>query len=361
MPRRVRRPLLLSLPFATALVGMALFAGPSPGLAEEEALPLALVQALTEPLEREVGELAARRNEDGDRFMRGSYTRPFQPLEDGGYQVGFFRDTASKGSLLTERFRLTLRKDPARNAWTIAERKLEDSVTLLHRPDPTAAEFSRFESFAISREGMTIRGGAGSLYKVPRNGKADGLVIVAPDMTYSYVPPIEQDKSVWAIVMKEKQADLEFSPDRLGVFCDPVSCEEVLKSFKGLQKAERSAIDPGLEKAYADELGERRRRLSEQGFSDFNQDTEPDRRFCVLWLKKPLVDQGLALWTDSFAPREVTFSVSGIGPIFAYHSEATRRSRSRGATIWTRGTSTCRGLSARSRWGWRMPRGFAEI
>jgi peptidase M1-like protein len=292
---------------------------------QPETISPLLQVALEEPLKRRVSELLAERNDKGEQFRRGGYSPRLRRIDDETYQAAFHRETASPERLLVERFLITLKPGVARGSWAIASEDLQDSYSNLYRTTPGNEEFLSFERFSYSLEGLTVTATNGALYRVPFMGKPSRLTLVADDLAYDYVPPVPQEKMLYAILKDERAGDLVFSPERVSFVCDPVSCEKLISTaFTGLTPITREASSTALKQAYEKYLDGTRDDRTGDGFSGFTLPWEPDHRVMLATIKKKMSDQRIWLASDSHQAKEVSFGVGGLGPVYAYYSAETR-------------------------------------
>src|SRR5262245_17099706 len=291
-------------------------AGPSP---EER-------RAIESALKSRVDLLLQEKDENGASIKRGSYSHTFRKVDDATCQVTFTVDTAGKETLTTSRYLFTLKRDPAGNRWSIDKEELQDTYTGLLRSVPEDESFKRFDRFAFDREGLKVSGTNGSLWIDTRGGKPFWIALFADDLSYSYEPPLARDKALFGKLKRDKPEKVTFSPETAGVSCDPASCEQMLASaFQGLRDASKDGISGVLKDAYDRFTREQKENRKENAFSGFYRPYEPDRRVVGVSLKKKGADEYLGLEIDNWEPREVSFWVSGFGPVYTYNSEETRK------------------------------------
>jgi aminopeptidase N len=283
-------------------------------------------RAIESALKARVDVLLQEKDENGASMKRGSYSHTFRKMDDATYQVSFTIDTAGKESLTTERYLFTLKRDPAASRWSIDKEELQDTYRGLIRSVPADESFRRFERFMFDREGLKVSATKGSLFIDTRGGKPFWISFAADDLSYSYEPPLARDKALFGKLKKDKAEKVTFTPETAGISCDPSSCEELLASaFQGLREASREEASTVLRDTYDQFAREQKENRRENAFSGFYRPYEPDRRVVSVSLKKKGADEWLGVEIDNWEPREVSFWVSGFGPLYTYHSEETRK------------------------------------
>jgi hypothetical protein len=108
-------------------------------------------------------------------------------------------------TMLTERYLVTLKRDPGKETWKVASEDLQDSYSNLYRLK-ASGDFQKFTSLNLAREGLTVTGGAGQLFKVTRAGKVSYIVLTAANLGYAYVPPEANQKALWEKLKKDNNA-----------------------------------------------------------------------------------------------------------------------------------------------------------
>ncbi|MGD8374727.1 MAG: M1 family aminopeptidase [Acidobacteriota bacterium] len=306
------------------LVAM-LFLGSVPGLAsagdaDEEAL-----REIEAVMKERVAELYREKNEDGLRYRQGRYSHNYEKVDENTYLVPFHRDTALKDSMVTERFTLTVTRNGKR--WEVSDELLEDSYQGLTRTVPGDETFHEFDALDLSREGLHITTGEGSLVLDTEIGKPVSLLLTGEDLKFAYDPPTTEDDRLFDIVLRERPEDLELDPETVRIWCDPVSCQAILDSIPGLRDSSLDAIDPLLKDRYEDWLKEVTDRRKEDPFAGFGSKPEEEsHRWYNLAIKKSGGDKYLGLSYDSFRPKEVRFWSSEMGTLFSYYADETRNS-----------------------------------
>src|SRR5207249_3957455 len=106
--------------------------GTAPAAAEVPDVPEDIRTALEAAMTAKMSTLFDEKNEDGQLYKRGTFSRQFRKVDDETYQVTSHRDTASKDALTTERFLVTLKKDPS-GKWKVASEDLQDTYKNLYR------------------------------------------------------------------------------------------------------------------------------------------------------------------------------------------------------------------------------------
>jgi hypothetical protein len=299
-------------------------AAPAPSAGGKGIEP-AVQRALERTLRAFVKELLAGKNEEGESFRRGSFSRHFRDSGDGSYQVFVHVDTADKEKLLTERRLLTLAKaESAKDAWSITAQSVVDRYEGLRRSIPGDEEFRSFRSASIDLEGMSIRSGPGSLYTDSRDGRLFRIVLSGSDLSYTYEPPLEEHRALHRMLLDSRASSLLIKPERVTIGCSPDECERVMaESFPGLEQATAGDLEPSLRRAYDEYVKEIEDSRKQNRFSGFSLPYEPGDRYLFLSVKKQGSDQFLGLEYDNREPREVRFWVSGMGNVFIYHSAET--------------------------------------
>ncbi|MFQ5720827.1 MAG: M1 family metallopeptidase, partial [Acidobacteriota bacterium] len=126
------------------------------------------------------------------------------------------------------------------------------------------------------------------------------------------------------VFKEDKKSDFVFTPTYVTLFCDPHSCQDILKTrFTGLAPSSREDAGEFLRKAYDEYIHDQRESRHDDGFSGFHRPFDDDRRVVSAAVKKQSADHRIYLRSDNAAPRELTFSVSGYGPLYSYYSPAT--------------------------------------
>ena len=323
------------LPAAPAPAEVAGAPGPAAAdAAVDQAVPEAVRTGIEAALREKVRALVDARNEEGNPYQRGSFSKHFRKIDDTTYTASFSRDTAKKDdSLLTERFVLTLKKDAAADKWKVTNEELKDTYTGLFRGPVTDGEVYKFDGFAFSREGMSIKGGKGFLQKRLLQGKPVAIVVVPEGLSYDYAAPVKFAAALYEVLKKERATDVLFTPDYSEIACDPSSCEEILSSaFAGLRPSSMSEASPLLHELCTDAADDFRKNIKESGFYGFQTPYDQDRRYWKVDLRKKSPDRRVGVEYDSFEPKEVSYwawSLDKIGrpdyvKVYAYYSEASR-------------------------------------
>ncbi len=342
--------LFLVLPAVTLLAVLAA-AAPRARASEAEAqLSPQLREDLEAVLKKRVADLLAETDTEGVPTKRGAYSRSFYKVDDATYQVTFHRDTIEKQGLLgdqmkTERLLLTLKKDGG--SWKIAKEEVKDTRTELFAAVFSRGEIYPFQEFNFEREGLKVTASNGSIYRVVRQGKTFAFVLAADDLKYDYTLPPDTGYP-WYDVTRQRIArqhpeDITFHPDKLTVACDPASCEDIVaKAFKGLPAFKTPGAAPGgtgegaakgggkIQELFDEDSKEAAKQRKENPFSAFFRPTpDPDRRYWTFDFKKAGArERHFVMSYDTFEPWEVRVSVyPRYGPLFAYYSEDTRKSK----------------------------------
>ena len=292
-------------------------------------LPAMLRQDLEGVLKKKIADLLAQKDESGNGFKRGSYSKNFKKVDDSTYQVVFHQDTAGNDRLKSERLLLTLKKDGS-GKWAVAKEDLQDTYDGLYRGVVGDEQFFKFDKLSFDREGLKVTATNGSLYKDFFNGKTSRFVIVAPDLAYDYAPPTDLSlhQLHMQVLLKEYGEDLVVKPYYATIQCFPASCDELESSiFTGLRKVGAAETDSKLQTIYDDAKKEYEKGRKENPFLGFRRLPEEDRRAYTVSLKRDsLKDYWVWLSYDNYDPKEVSFSTSKRGPIYTYYAEEVRKS-----------------------------------
>jgi hypothetical protein len=322
---------------STPLLGLVLALGlhPCPGSAHAQSsvgddLAPALREDLEAVLSERLSDLADEKDADGNRYRRGSYSKSFRKTADGGYEVSFEKDTAGKDRVKTERFVLTLAKNPS-GKWSIAKEQLEDTYEGLRRGVIGDEAFYRFDAMIFEREGLRVSAKNGSLYKDFLDGKTSRFIVFAPDLKYEYAPPkgvLNYYELYNQVMMKEYPERFRIEPDYAGIECVPRSCDELESAiFTGLRKVALDQTDSELQKFYGDVVKKHDKLIKEEPFAGFRRlPEEENRAYSIRLVRQGIDDAMVGLSYDNEDPREVTFFTSKTGAVFEYNSEDTRNS-----------------------------------
>jgi hypothetical protein len=180
-------------------------------LAAQSDIPPDVRRGLEAAMKSKMDGLLAEKSAEGLSNKRGVWSRSFKKIGEGAYEGTLNVDTAMGPDMKTERYRVTL-KSAADGAWSIADEKLEDTYEGLHRGVLGDETCQRFQSFGFAREGLSIKATNGSLCTDFYQGKVARLLIAAPDLTYTYEPPIPKEQMMFGLLKKEKEPELIFQP-----------------------------------------------------------------------------------------------------------------------------------------------------
>lgn len=284
-------------------------------------------RALEAALKAKVDLLLQEKDDNGASISRGAYSHSFRKLDDATYQVGFTVDTAGKETLTTERYLFTLKEDASSKKWIIDKEELQDTYSGLLRSVPEDEQFKRFEKFSFDREGLEVTATKGGLWIDTRGGKPFWIVLAADDLAYTYEPPMARDKVLFGKLKRDRPEKVTFTAERAGLSCDPASCDALLASaFQGLRDASKEETSVVLRDAYGQFTKDQKENRRENAFSGFYRPYDPDHQVVGVSLKKKGADDWVGLEIDNWEPREVTYWVSSLGPVYTYNSEQTRRS-----------------------------------
>ena len=305
-------------PYAIALMTIVLA---TTGLASPEIEPeldLQLQQTLEALVKDEIAALEPNR--------RIVASRKYAETEDGGYRAYAILDEAGPQTLKTGRYDFIFRQADGKR-WRLAEKVLRDSTERLVRESAEAKQFFRFGSFRFERDGLVVTASAGTGLTYEMQGEIGRILVAADDLEYDYSPPRELGtRHVLYGAMKNRWSDeLVFTPDVVEIECDPFSCGETLSSFTDLEETGREALSETLARHYDERTEELRRARTEDPFSGFRLPYRDDSRLLDISIKKANGDQRIILHHDSESGHEVRFHADGIGTIYGYPAEATRR------------------------------------
>jgi hypothetical protein len=307
------------------------------------------IRALEKVLDIKVAQLLGEKTDAGNSFKRGSYSRSLKKIDELTCKTVFHLDTAIDDTLRTERYLLTLKRDALKEPWSVTEEEKQDTYEGLFRSTPGDEEFFSFESFNFAGEGLSVSGTAGSFYTDTRKGDLFRITIRAADLKYTYKPPIHTHRSLYSLLDKQHHREIEFTPERIDISCDPTTCSDLLATaFTGASKITRKDLSPRAEEIYHDfekQLKEARR---ERPFAGFARPYETRDRYYSVSLKKKGFDHFIYLENDSREPREVSFWVSGFGTLYSYNSEATRAAAADPSTLERRPDFNAREYELRS-------------
>ena len=326
-----------------------------PAKASDDGIPEGDRAGIEAALRKKAGDLLAQKDATGVAFKRGTYSRAFKKLDGSSYQATFHVDTVEPSPndpktdrLRTERLLLTLKKDVG-GSWKIDKEEVKDTSATIYRGWVDTSEVYTFEKLSFEKEGMKLGATNGYLWMNLREGKPQGVVLFADNLSYEYTPPPDTGyyELVKRRILKDHPEDLVFKPERLIMGCDAASCTELFKElFTGLKKIELSAAAGSASPAvktfaaeFQQELKEVEKARKENPFSGFWLMPEPDRRYWYFRIRKNK-DHLLTLSYDNWEPWEVRFFASGYGafffsspygpyfgtPLFAYYSQDVRQS-----------------------------------
>jgi hypothetical protein len=236
---------------------------------------------------------------------------------------------------------LTLgRKAGTKNDWEITGEELQQKIDgYFYRGKLGDETFHEFDSFAFEREGIKVSGGKGTMYIDYWRGKPAFMSFQANDMKYDYSPPPDLSYYQMSRILKQMDKyskDVWFDAERMTISCSETDCEEILATaFKGLRDSTLDKLDDKVAHAYRESRNKTEERRKEYPMSGFRSYLHPERRWYNVSVKRTGAREHWAwLSYDSFAPREVEFSVSRLGDwwrggyqsLFSYYSKETRDS-----------------------------------
>ena len=300
----------------------------SPPLRAAELSP-ELCSALEQPLKELARELSQERSPEGWSRRRLAYSRAFRPLPDGRWETVAYRDTAEGERMRTERLTLTLAPG-RRKSWQVEGERVDDVYEALSRTLPGGEAYSRFDAFTFEEEGIRLRAEGGSLATTRFAGDVATLTIVADTMSFTYEPPAEEGEiaRVATVLATDRPERRTFVPERVTLTCSPGECAYFLgTAFQGLRPAEEADVHRELRRAMADRRDKVADFLQENGFRGFRRRPREENRFWTASVKrKSALDYTAWLAFDDEDGNEVAYGNSDDGPLYSYHSRATRRS-----------------------------------
>jgi hypothetical protein len=324
-----------SLTSAT-LSALILFA-PAAFSADDD-VPGSVRSGIQAALKKRLSDLASEKDAAGVPFKRGAYSEAFRPGPDGAYLASFHVNTIEKAPegmgrrMKTERFTYTLQ--PSGGEWKIVGETLDDTYLGLWSNGFGGDEVYEFDELVFDREGFKVTGGKGSLYLFQLAGKTSGYRVVADNLSYRFEPPSDASPyygAKWARILKEKERDFVFTPLWFDVDCDPSSCAEIEKGFRGMRKIAGGveSMPAKLKTIFDEQFKDVNESRTENPFGGFQRAYPADRTVWRVTVKR---DGGkehfVSLGFDSWEYKEVGLFASGFGfaPIFVYNSEALRTS-----------------------------------
>jgi hypothetical protein len=313
-----------SVPVATLTI--LLLAGLPAAAGTDDAVPPDVRKGLEAAMKQKSDSLLAEKNEKGESFKRGAWSKSFRKVDEQTYQGTLHVDTALGENMKTERLTVTL-KNAGDGAWSITSHEVQDTYEGLHRGIPGDGTCQRFSGFNFSHEGLSIKASGGSLCTDSYQGKVEIFVVGGPDLSYTYAPPVPQDQLMFGLLRKEREPELVFQPEFLVVRCDPQSCDTLLqKTVTGAQPAQASEVDEPVRKATEEGRKEWEKNVKANAFWGYRKPYEPDRKFwSVAIRRKGVGEHWFWLQHDSYDGREVSVGATGFqGAIYSYDAEATR-------------------------------------
>ncbi|HEX5042153.1 MAG TPA: M1 family aminopeptidase [Candidatus Polarisedimenticolaceae bacterium] len=307
--------------------------------------------ALELPLRELARDLAQERSPEGWSRRRLAYSRAFRPLPDGRWETVAYRDTAEGDRMRTERLVLTLAPS-GRKAWQVQGERVEDVYDTLYRSVPGGETFARFDAFTFEEEGIRLRAEGGSVATTRFAGDVTTLTIVADAMRFTYDPPPEEREiaRVAEVLATDRAERRTFAPERFTLTCSPGECAYFLgTAFQGLRPAPEADVHRALRRAMADRRERLTDFLQENGFRGFRRPVREENRFWTVAVKRDTVlDYAVWLAFDDEQGNEVTYGTSEDGPLYSYHSAATRLDVSDPAALERRDDADARDFEVRS-------------
>ncbi len=317
---------MISICFAAVLSATLLPAWGDPVAGEPT--PPEIQKGIQAALQARASALYGEKNDKGESYKRGYYSRLFKKLDGGTYTAGFKVDTAFANHMVTERYTYSLKQQPD-GAWKITGEKLEDTYKGLYRVAYEKRECFAFDTFAFKREGLEITASKGSLCQSYLNEQPYGMGLAGAQLSYSYAPPVDQSSWLYKLLRKEKGADLVFDPRYVLALCDAASCQQIReKAFTGLKPIGYEQVHQNLKDGIAELDDAIEDGMRDNPFFGFRLPFEADHTYWVISIRKSgPTEHWLRVAFDSYEPREVAVLVSGVlGPLYRYHGEQTRAS-----------------------------------
>jgi hypothetical protein len=301
----------------------------------DSTVPEEVRKGIEEALKEKVSALLEEKNAEGASYKRGAYSKNYREVGGEIYTVTFHVNTAEEATLVTERFLLTLERDPSDpEKWVIVSEDLKDVYRGLSRPTFEDVGFHRFDTFAFEKEGLKVRASNGSFYTLSRKGKVESFTVAAADLAFEYEPPGKRDRMLYERLKRKHAAEILFDPDVLQVSCDPSTCEDLLAAaFSGTEPVGIDRTDEALRNRYDAVSEDYKKNLDRSYFYGFWPEYEPDhRRWQMEFRHKRLGnDRRIRVTHDSLEAKEVDYSVYGLyksypfwQTVYTYHSEDTR-------------------------------------
>ena len=320
----------LSLLLCLALAGVA-FAAP----ADSGEIPQKTEKYLKRAIQNYIKDVYDKKDDEGRHYQKARSTFDFQPVGDGRYQVGLYKEIVEEDdrSMRSERYIVTLAQENEEK-WKIVDEKLVDTITGMVRRMPGDEEFYLFDKFAFEGEGLRVSSGPGSLVVYTRKGKKTGMRLVGKDLSYDYAPPPEVHLTDrYNVIKKLKEKDFVFTPEWVSLRCAHDHCERFLEElFTSLRKSDASQISPDLKKTVDKDDRELAQRRKENNLGGFRFEDEPDNDYYWVSVKKKGKDHYFGISYDDWEPKEIALRVSGYWPaLLAYYSKQTRNS---GASVY---------------------------
>lgn len=313
------------------LVLACLLLSASLALAEDK-IPDDVRKALDGAMQEKVGALLKEKDAAGNAFKRGSYSRFFKKVDDSTFKTALLQDTVTGNQMKVERFEVTLKQKPDKT-WEVTNQELQDTFDKLYRRTPRDEKFYAFQSFNFDREGLKVSSGPGILYADYLNGELAYMSVDGSGLKYEYAPPagvteFQQGHIHQALLSEPKRKDnLVFEPEVMLLSGDPISLAELFKSaFTGLVEAKVEDLRPLHRTQYDKFLRDSDEFLKKSPFSAFRPPLSPERRTWTVTIKRKGQEKFFEVDYDTDQPWEVSVSASGMGQVYGYYSEESRKS-----------------------------------
>jgi hypothetical protein len=257
--------------------------------ATDDEIPHVVRRAITDRLEAHVQKLVGEKDARGYHHRRGSFSHDFKRIDETTYQTSVIEDTAGEDQIKVERYLFTISKGAG--GWEIADKELKDTWDGLYRSVLGDEEFFEFDGVGFDREGLTIRGGRGHLYRDSFMGGTDGWLLVAEGLAYDYAPPLEAGvgkREAWEIWKDLYPEYTALKPVAVAVNCELESCAELWAGMlKNPRPIDKSQAGEKLLSLYAKEHEkETKDALRDDGFAGFRRPPLPGHRSWTVAIKK---------------------------------------------------------------------------
>ena len=332
------------------VVGLLLSSGFVQAEAPEEEMSWELKQKVITPVQIWVAKSTKDRNADGVNHRRGVVSKLPKKIDDETYELTVHIATAESNHVLTERYRVTVKKSGG--SWEVAENEVVDSHVALYRE--TGGGCFPFKEFKFDREGLKMAAKDGHMCEWYLEGRISGFALSADEVTYGWQPPADVSLiqhnghdfyALHKLMAKDHSADLVYEPAGIFFDCDVDTCDKLIEeSFVGLDhaspekridfdyEADEPNVPPWAGRLMRDEYKGRR----SNAFKGFRPLDRPGNVRYQAFISRDLKDlsSGLYMNYNNWAGWEITVGVAPKrwdmpdqlqGKIFGYYSEETLR------------------------------------